>query len=322
MGAYLHYNQVIESIWREMGFRPMIEYSCQTMPYDGHQWSIRYPNKADINEHDVVIMHCQDFLSTDSDTCRELDAMQQYFDDLCNKVVVVHWNRDLRKKYRGPMHLVYFPTHSYELLDSIMDQPEWKDQLQSPRSFNWQCLNGQTKRHRKQVARYLKSVPNGILSFGDQIPLPISPYSRYQNCNNVKNWQELLPVYADCDINIVTESIYQGDCGIISEKTVMSILALQVPLIIGYRGIVQHCQDIGLDMFTDIVDTSYDDAPDETRWQLALDSNRHLLETGIDRPALAARLRRNQNIMLSWPRTMIMDYRNRCREVGSLISKR
>lgn len=59
------------------------------------------------------------------------------------------------------------------------------------------------------------------------------------------------PVYSQCAVNIVTESVV--DRLSLSEKSAKPFVARQIPVLIGAPGINQFYTDLGLDMFADLV---------------------------------------------------------------------
>jgi hypothetical protein len=59
------------------------------------------------------------------------------------------------------------------------------------------------------------------------------------------------PVYGQTAVNLVTET--SVDVPFISEKTCKPFMARQIPIIVAVPGISQFLQDIGLDMFGDLV---------------------------------------------------------------------
>lgn len=313
----MHYNSLFVNTFQNLGFLVVYQPSCLQQPYNQQCWPIHYPNVI-WTDNTIVVMHCQDFVSIQNNSCPELVAIEQHFGDRAAQVVVVHWNYDLHTVYTGPLRLIYFPTHSYELLTNLnATAHQWKDHLIKPRQYNWQCLNGLPKLHRRWVANQLKHYSNGILSLGTEIPLVEYDYSTYHNCNNEENWQRLLPIYSNCDVNIVTETQYTECPGIISEKTLMAFLALQVPIVIGYRGIINHCRQLGFDMFDDIVDNSFDQFDDHNRWKQAIELNCKLLTTKINRSRLADRLLANQQHALSWPARLQTNFKQQVLQVMS-----
>ena len=57
--------------------------------------------------------------------------------------------------------------------------------------------------------------------------------------------------YSDCLVNIITET--SVDIGIFTEKTTKSFMAHQVPILLSSPGSAQFLEDVGLDMFSDII---------------------------------------------------------------------
>jgi hypothetical protein len=309
-----HYNTFFNTVFAEMGYEVVYQPSCLQQPYDQQCWPIRYP-MVTWKENTLVIMHCQDFVSIKHGTCPEINAIEKYFGDKCKQVVVVHWNIDLDKIYDGDLNLMYFPTHSYELLCNLnKNKEQWLPAMDKHRQYNWQSLNGIPRAHRKLIARHLhKHFSQGVLSLGSEIPLPAWPYSTYFGCENETNWERLRDVYSSCSINVVTETQYTECPGIITEKTLMAFLAKQIPIVIGYQGIVQHCADLGFDMFRQIVDTTYDNERDDVRWRMAIDKNRNLLQNGVDRSKLESRLTANQQHVLNLPNIWLEKFNDKAK---------
>ena len=308
-----HYNSLFAQPFHQAGLRVIYQPSCLINAYDGVCWPIKFP-AVDNWKNTVVIMHCQDFVSVKNGSCPELELIEQHFGANANRVIVVHWNINLKSIYTGPLHLVYFPTHSYELLLLIRDlSDEWKPNYKnnSTRAKRFQCLNGVPRSHRQLVVNWLdKNNIQGIVSFGTERPLVDYEYTNFViGFSNQGNWMVLQPIYTQCDVNIVTETMYYECPGIISEKTLMAILAMQIPIIIGYKGIVKHLEDLGFDVFRDIVNTEYDDFSDNIRWLTALESNRRLFTDPVPRKQLEERLVANREHALStWLEQLIDNY--------------
>jgi hypothetical protein len=331
MGIF-DFNRVFTTPWNDLGYDVVFQHCCQIPNYRGENgpgssengWPIRWPEDLIWLDNTIVIMQCFDFLTVSRDgVCLELMEMERYFGDRARQVMVIHWDIDLGKYYHGPLNLVYFPCHSYELMHHINQRADqWEQALSGPRNLRWQCLNGRVNPMRCWVATEMQKYPNGIVSLGDYIPLEIYPYRDRFGVENEDNWLRLLPIYSNCDVNIVTETIYHNPLGIITEKTQMAFLAKQIPIVIGYRGIVDHCEQLGFDMFRDIVDTSYDWLPDDERWLAAIDLNRHLITDGINREALRSRLEKNQEwVRWGWNEKILNDYHARVLELDDFLTK-
>ena len=63
-----------------------------------------------------------------------------------------------------------------------------------------------------------------------------------------------------CYIDVVTETMYDGQ--FITEKSVKPFYSLQIPIIFGYKGINKYFEDLGFDMFRDIINHKYDEMDD------------------------------------------------------------
>jgi hypothetical protein len=144
----------------------------------------------------------------------------------------------------------------------------------------------------------LKSFDNGWLSLGTEISLPVHSYDRYPGCENDDNFIALGYVYGSTAVNIVTETQFFELTGIVTEKTLHALLAEQVPIIIGHKGIVEHCRQMGIDMFDDLVNNSYDTMDGVERIQAAIELNQDLIAGRIDLAPYKARLRRNREYVL------------------------
>lgn len=323
-----HYNEVFKYPWHQQGYHVVYQPSCLQRPYDGVAWNMIYPDVA-WTDRTIVLMHAQDFVTLDSQGSPELRNIQTHWQDHGHRVVLLHWNYALDRISHGLINLIHFPTHSYEILQRLASPryQGWQDLLPAERWINWQCLNGQARPHRRLIYQWLKDRPGGHLSFGDGAPLGRDSYrdeyrwERHGLELNERNFLRLHWVYGTARVNIVTETQYELAPGIISEKTLFAFLACQIPLVIGYRGIVQDCRDLGFDMFDDIVDTSYDLAPDQDRWRLALELNQSLLLDPPDLRDLWPRLVAQRSYVLhTWPQRLINHHDQRVSEIQSTLA--
>jgi hypothetical protein len=303
--------------WKQLGLEPVCQYCClQIPPEDNGQWEIAFPEVC-WNDKTIVIMHCQDFVNVDQHGCRELKIIEQHFGQHANRVVAVTWNIDLASVYSGPVNLVYFPYHSYEILVNLAHTIElWRPNLLHPRTKRFQCLNGVAKKHRAATVELVKDYPNSVVTLDPVLQFKDFTYQQHLAVSNEENFIRLSKsVYGDCDINIVTESLYHHYPGIITEKSVFAWLSYQVPIIVGYPGIVAHARQLGFDMFDDVVDHSYDQYSNITRIQAAIQLNHNLLTSGIDRADLQHRLEYNHRHALTWPDRMRLSYQQQAQQI-------
>jgi hypothetical protein len=232
----------------------------------------------------------------------------------------MHWPHAMHRYYQGPINLIEFNLHEYNILKNLHRRwPEWQHMFDRPHTHAWQCLNGRMCPHRHQVKEILQHWSNGILSYHDQIPLPEWAYSTYRGTENEDNFIRLINVYGSCSVNIVTETQYDSAPGIITEKTIMAMLAEQIPIVIGYPGIVADCKELGFDMCDDVVDTSYDQLPNEIRAEQAILRNQDLIQGHIDLSPYRQRLRAQREFLLDdYPTIMEIRFQRDCEQ---LISK-
>jgi hypothetical protein len=95
------------------------------------------------------------------------------------------------------------------------------------------------------------------------------------------------------------------------------LLARQVPIVIGYAGIVRDCEELGFDMFRDLVDTSYDSLPNRRRAEAALWMNEDLIKGRIDIAPYQERLQQQQRFVLdAYTACMETAFRRACEELA------
>ena len=318
---------ILTKPWQELGYHVVYQHNCLVPPHNNASWTVQFP-KVEWTDQTIVVMHCHDFLTVNPDgLAAEVDAIADHFDDRAKQVVIVHWNRGL--KTNTACHLIYFPTHSYSILHNLNQPPYdvWKDKFNQERTRNWQCLNGKPRPHRQCVHEWLKTKPNGISSLYNIDPLP---YHSYQDayrwtpgdpCLNEQNFLCLSWIYATTKINIATETHYSYRPNIVTEKTLFAMLAGQIPIVIGYPGIVSDCIDMGFDMFSDLVDVSYDWADDSVRWKQALELNQELIIDTPDLKELQDRLIAQRHyVSVEWPKKLLADFKEQIVAVACCLA--
>lgn len=99
--------------------------------------------------------------------------------------------------------------------------------------------------------------------------------------NNVDNFVNFLePIYKNTFIEIVGETTFSEPSFLVTEKTLNTIWGCNFPIMIGGQGIVSHIRnDLGIDVFDDIIDHSYDIESDPVRrLTQAINLNKDLLK--------------------------------------------
>lgn len=315
------YSELFSQVLSALGFDVVAQYNCFDPPYDPESgWPLKLP-EVHWKSNTVVLLHFQDFVTTTSNGILELTRVEQHYGLHSNRVIVTHWPHDLRRYYSGPINLVEFASHEWQIIRNLKRIAEsWQPLMSRPKTRAWQCLNGRKCRHRLRAAQILQQWPHGVLSLGTSIALPEWAYDTYAGTENEQNWMRLLPVYSACAVNIVTETQYDVAPGIITEKTTMALLARQIPIVIGYPGIVRDCQDLGFDMFEDLVDLSYDQLANSERVEAALTLNQRLILGEIDLAPYQERLDRQQQFVLDiYTNQMENRFREECHDVAKRL---
>lgn len=295
----MDYSVFFNRVLTKQGFSLIAEYNCFDLGYDPVTgWPLKLPDVY-FTSDTLLLLHFQDFVTVSNQGIIELLRVEQHYGDRAAQVAITHWPHDLSRYYTGPINLIEFNSHEYAIIQNLKQRHwEWQPGLQSSRCRAWQSLNGRTCAHRARVVNVLGSWPCGILSYGNSILLSSWPYETYPGTENEDNFIKLIDVYGSCSVNVVTETQYDRAPGIITEKTIFAMLAEQIPIVIGYPGIVADCVDLGFDMFTDLVNVSYDHAPNDVRVERALELNRDLILGHIDLAPYRQRLRCQREFVL------------------------
>lgn len=285
-------------------------------------WEIKCP-EVEFKSDTVLILHFPDFITNYQGKIQELKQVEEFYGDNCKQIVIAHWPSKLPQYYSGQLNFIEFPNHNYMFIHNLLRcHDQWKHILEQTKTIGWQCLNGRICEHRQQVANILKSWPNGILSLGNEMPLPKWHYQTYFGTDNHINLCRLDYVYGSCAVNIITETQYDAPPGIITEKTFSALITKQIPIIIGHAGAVRELADMGFDTFSDLVDTSYDNAPNENRAELALTLNRDLILGNIDLTPYQERLQRQHDLAMSYPEILKNQFINQAEKLVRVIFKK
>lgn len=160
--------------------------------------------------------------------------------------------------------------HDYELNNTgvitLMDQ-------ENLRCTNNELLDWQFSRHHVEVRdRFNRGFPIVRKIYLEDIAVDLEKHCEHPDYqiykpdrpnDNVSNFNNVLrDMYKNSFVEIVSETTYAEPSFLITEKTLNSIYACNIPIFIGGVGIVEHLRNIGFDMFDDIVDHSYDNIGD------------------------------------------------------------
>lgn len=304
----MHYADLFSKTLCKLGFDLTAVYNCFDAIYNEETgWPLKLP-EVEFKPNTLLLLHFQDFVTNRNGRVLELDRVEEFYGKHSNQVLVTYWNHGLDRVYTGPVNVIEFSNHNYDTARALADRwKEWQHITTQTKTVPWQCLNGRLCHHRRRAVDVLLNYTPGLLSYGNEIALPEWSYATYRGTENDDNFIRLANVYGSAAVNIVTETEYNTPPGIISEKTLMAFAAEQIPVVIGHQGIVQHCRELGFDMFTDLVDTSYDTLPNDVRLEAALELNRDLIEGRINLAPYYERLRDQRDFLLyDYPSIMQM----------------
>lgn len=107
----------------------------------------------------------------------------------------------------------------------------------------------------------------GFVSFKQQQLIIQDNYNIYElspndNVTNFKN--KLAEYYKDTFVEIIAETSYTEACYNLTEKTLNSIYGCCFPILLCSQGSVKFLRNMGIDVFDDVVDHSYDSIADPT----------------------------------------------------------
>ena len=132
-------------------------------------------------------------------------------------------------------------------------------------------------------ARYLESI----------YPMPLGLENDIVN----KFESNACPTYQTCYIDYAPESRFENS--FISEKTWKPVFSGQFFFILGPTGIIHYLRDIGIDVFDDLIDHSYDCEPNlSIKVSMLMHSITEFLENDLDQMWINTLSRREKNLNL------------------------
>ena len=255
--------------------KPGVFYSKDPTIIFDNKWLLDYSKIESLKQHDFVVL---DFASEHYG----VDGLDYIYHALSaegvNFILLSHEPADHQKFKR-----MFFYPHWCNHARKMLKIPELNNL--SVRSYKWGCLNGNSRPHRiynyiySQQQTYFNSAcftmhcePEDVSTRGDDVIL---------DSNVVAEWDKIkinlttklfpsgsdcicdLPANIDAYIHLVTETTVIPRI-FLSEKTWKPIACEQIFLLFGNPGSIQHLRDLGVDVFDDLIDHSYDN---ETDWK-------------------------------------------------------
>lgn len=264
-----------------------------------------------------------------------VDCSQNYADEYSIRVIAESMiSCSVSGLLLSPLPVINTKNIKYFPLCACFGVASWNKQISisEPRPYMYSCLNRNSHIHRIINWLTLRDVPNGLWSmYNLETTDVVSNINDLGDLNN--QWQQekkLLssecindlscnhPAFTQSYINIVTETIMRGEV-FIGEKTWKPIASGQFFLILGCAGTVSYLRNIGVDVFDDIIDHSYDLEPDwRKRIQLMQQSFQKLVSMNVADLWQQTQQRRAQNRTNFFNGHFINSY---IKEINDSISK-
>ena len=174
--------------------------------------------------------------------------------NLSSEKTFLSLNRNSRAHRAAVVSLIYGLGLQNNGLISCM----FKDKISDIVKFiNWNFSNDQI--HIKTLFQKGFNVfEKSILSITDERDIYKSGHN--DNITNFKN--KLTEYYKNTFVEIISETSYTESCFLLTEKTLNSIYGCNFPIIICSQNSVEFLRNLGMDMFDDVIDHSYDKISD------------------------------------------------------------
>jgi hypothetical protein len=275
-------------------------------------WELSDQDLQKIKNHQLTIID----LSSEHWGANGIDAAYEKFNSLgINFLLLSHEPTD-HKKYKRMLyypHWYHYSVKNFEILENITHN----------KMYMWSCLNLNPRPHR--IYNYMLSrskpyfaqskfsmfnSPEDWCSRDDDIVLDQVVVTAWQQAKQKlptiesvvgKGLDLSIPELTDTYIHLVTESTIMPRV-FITEKTWKPIAAQQLFLVFGNPGTVSALRQLGIDVFDDIIDHSYDI---ELDWSKRISMIHNVIETLLSKnleliyQRTATRRKHNQEIFIT-----------------------
>lgn len=246
-------------------------------------------------KHDVIVMGIKDHL-----TSRQFNPSKDRFPDMAI------WLKQMAQHYSDKHFIMFTSLENLDLNEPNVDLIPWGGDITNHQKeylglaplalknydsvYTYLSLNRHPRPHRVMLVTKLLELglaQHGLVScmFKEQVPGFVPSindsyeiYNNYSN-DNVNNFNnKLVNYYRDTFVEIVAETSYIEPVFNLTEKTLNSIYGKSFPIFLSSAGTVKFLRDMGIDVFDDIVNHSYDTIVDpEERLARAINDNTELL---------------------------------------------
>ena len=188
--------------------------------------------------------------------------------DLTSNYCFLSLNRNNRFNRSLGLAMLYGLDYEQHGLISCMFKDQIDNLLYDIKQFNISDANLEL------VCRGLDKFKHAELELNDNPEIYVC--GNNDNVSNFKN--KLAPYYSKTFVELVNETSYTESAFNLTEKTLNSVYGCSFPILLSSAGSVAFLRNMGLDMFDDIVDHSYDSIQDPVeRLHTALSCNKRLL---------------------------------------------
>lgn len=257
-------------------------------------WDISVPKRpwdCDFDNPDYhLFVNLQDMLTGD-----ELIRLNSHFVDNAfplHRITVLVWARDIQNSLpEQRVNVINFSSHQYETWCSYKASEDVLrdafDVNKKQFKYNFVCPQRIYKPHRAALFGKLKRIKHGNVSLqskGYELRYPSLSYADYdEQYNNLINLLAMKKNYNTALFAIVSESQYEQQYGIITEKTFNAIVAGMPFLLVAHSGALQNIRDYGfhtwggvsngIRTFGQLFDETYDSLDNTVRIKDMLTSN-------------------------------------------------
>ena len=262
-------------------------------PITKNGWNVKLPSRTEcrFDQPDFyVVLNLQDMLTQDTDGIVELRTIHNHFAGWADlsRVIVCVWPQRIKDFWPKSLHIVEFSTFQYNTWKQYKDNEELLRNTFDLSKKDWQhnfvCMNRHDKPHRRIAYSKLSSYGSvgncSLQSKGYELAYPNKPFEDYEaEYDNFANLTSLDANLNSALFNIITESQYIEQHGIISEKTFNAIVAGQPFAVIGHQLALEDIKTLGFVTYDNVFDETYDHADNSNRIHELINKHPKLLQS-------------------------------------------
>lgn len=268
--------------------------SALQYPIGENGWDILVPLKPEAcNFEDPeyhLFVNLQDMLTGD-----ELIRLNEHFVRQgfpLDRVTVLVWARNIQRSLPDQrINIINFSSHQYETWCSYKNsEDQLRDQFDFNKKefeYNFVCPQRIYKPHRAALFGSLKRYKHANISLqskGVELKYPSLSYEEYDSTyDNLNNLLSMAKNYNTALFSIVSESQFEQQYGIITEKTFNSIVAGVPFLLVAHSGALRDVCDYGFVSFGNVFDETYDSLDNRVRIKDLIASNGSYIKEKLTR---------------------------------------